>query len=264
MSRTAIATLCVGKEYLSQWEKFCRPNWAHYALRHGFDLKVFTAPLDTSARAGGRSAAWQKCLILEALADYDRVVWLDADIVINREAPSVTMDVPLGKIGAVISGDYLHPDLRLFFLRRTIRPVAVTSADAEEAWRNDQASFYAQAGIACGTHDIVQTGVLVLDPSHRALLRQVYDMYPAEMKFAEQLPLSAAILNSGVLHRMDSKFNTVFVERAVLHYGYLFDAGIQKSPMIHHLTTLAVRMELLNSYFLHFAHEPGYLRYVLE
>jgi hypothetical protein len=262
MGKTAMVTLCVGKEFTSLWDRYCRAGWENYARRHGYDLKAFTSPVDMSTRAAGRTVAWQKCLVLEALADYERVLWVDADIVINREAPAVTVDVPMGKVGAVISGSYIHPDLRMHFLRRTIRPTAITATDEREAWRNDQASFYAEAGITCASPEIVQSGVLVMDASHRGLMREVYESYPAGLRYAEQLPLSAALLNSGVLHRMDSKFNTVFLERAVVHYTYLFDPEIQKNAIFHQLASLAVQAELNNSYFLHFALEPKYMRYV--
>src|SRR5262249_24333747 len=157
------------------------------------------------------SPAWQKCLVLEQLATFERVVWIDADIVINISAPPVTEGVPLGKIGAVLSGGYLHADMRAVFLERR-RGVKVAAAREVEAWQQDQASWYQRVGIASPSPDIVQTGVLVLDQSHRVLLRSVYDApYPGDLMCYEQFPLSADILKAGLLHEINSRFNVVFI-----------------------------------------------------
>jgi hypothetical protein len=81
--RVAVVTLVIGHTYLDRWKFQCEPGWRAYCQRHGYDLVVIDHALDTSARAQSRSPAWQKCLILDGLTQYDRVVWIDADIVIN-------------------------------------------------------------------------------------------------------------------------------------------------------------------------------------
>ena len=108
--RTAIATLCVGSESAALWRKYCARSWKNYARRHGYALEVFGEPLDQSPRARSRSPAWQKCLILSnpKTSQYERVVWVDADIVIAPDAPPIIDAVPIEKVGAVISGDYLQ------------------------------------------------------------------------------------------------------------------------------------------------------------
>lgn len=249
MARTVMTTLCVGDSYRTAWEQCCRKNWEAYAKRHGFDLVAFDAPLDHSERAAKRCPAWQKCLILEALGQYERVVWLDADIVINPQSPSIVDGVPLGKVGGVISGSYIHPDLRALYLTR-FRKIAPELAILPQSWQYDQANYYRNAGVVCKSSDIVQTGVLVLDHSHRTLLRTAYDTYPSNTLAYEQFPLSAAMLNAGLHHPLNSRFNVVFYERAIVHYPYLFDQRFRGHP---DLTRLAVQTELDNSFFLHFA-----------
>src|SRR5437016_2609859 len=100
---TAIVTLAIGTRYREQWHRVCEVNWTRYAARHGYDVICLEDPLDTSDRARGRSPAWQKCLILGQpfAARYERIVWVDADILISPTAPAVTDDVPLERIGAV-------------------------------------------------------------------------------------------------------------------------------------------------------------------
>lgn len=249
MPRTVITTLCIGDSYRAGWQQYCRKSWEVYAKRHGFDLIVFDAPLDHSPRAAKRSPAWQKCLVLEALPQYDQVVWLDADIVINPQSPSIVEGVSLGKVGGVISGSYIHPDLRPVYLNR-FRKIPPELAMQPEIWRQDQTNYYLGVGVVCKSSDIVQTGVLVLDASHRSLLRSVYDNYSGDLPCYEQFPLSAAILNAGLHHPLNSRFNVVFYERALVHYPYLFDPRFAANA---ELTRLAVQTEQDNSFFLHFA-----------
>jgi hypothetical protein len=101
--KKAIVTLAIGKSYEAQFEKYCRFLWSLYTEKHGLDLIVITEHLDNSLRAQSRSAAWQKCLIFSdpRVQNYDQVVWVDADVLINPNSPDITLGVPLEKIGVV-------------------------------------------------------------------------------------------------------------------------------------------------------------------
>src|SRR6266496_4153810 len=85
--KTAIVTLLLGRPYWLAWHEVCAPSWRAYAERHGYDIIAIDRPLDVSPRAMARSPAWQKCLVLQPsiAGEYDRIVWLDADIVIKPE-----------------------------------------------------------------------------------------------------------------------------------------------------------------------------------
>src|SRR5262245_28169353 len=105
--------MALGDGFHDTWKRLCEPNWRLYAERHGFDLICLDRPLDTSTRARQRSASWQKCLILSQpfADDYERIVWIDADILINnRMAPDISAGVPVDKIGAAEDASYLSND----------------------------------------------------------------------------------------------------------------------------------------------------------
>ena len=100
--KKAIVTLAIGEDYINRWRAFCEPNWKAYAKKYGYELIIFDKPLDNSIRASSRSAAWQKCLILDQVAvnKFDRVVWMDSDIVINDAlALDIVSLVPKESIG---------------------------------------------------------------------------------------------------------------------------------------------------------------------
>jgi hypothetical protein len=259
--RNAIATLCVGSESVALWRKYCARSWTDYAQRHGYALEVFEEPLDQSPRARSRSVAWQKCLILSnpKTSQYERVVWVDADIVIAPDAPPIIDAVPIEKVGAVISGDYLQNDMKAVFLERIGRQ-RIEAGKTAEAWSADQRSFYVSAGIDCASSDIVQTGVLVFSRRHRMILEKVYEIdLPSSVIAFEQFPLSASILNQGLFHRVDCRFNFVFFEQMVVHHPYLL-----KKNLVLYATAAkrAVMTEYANSYFLHFAGAQNFMQFL--
>jgi len=168
-----IVTLAIGDQYLRPWKETCEPNWRQYADRHGFDLVCFAEPLDTSERARKRSPSWQKCLILgqESVRDYDRVVWIDADILINNlGAPSVIDSVPIEKVGAVQM--YVHPTpaMHVALLGRMYeywRSNAIVNLTAEE--------YYTARGMPHGVKEALYNAVMVLSPKwHREALEKIY------------------------------------------------------------------------------------------
>ena len=97
--KIAICTLVVGERFEKLFEKFCLRSWEHYCRSHNYELFVFRKPFAVLA---GKSFAWQKLLLLEQpeLAGFDKIIWLDADIIITRNAPP--LEVPAGKLGYVL------------------------------------------------------------------------------------------------------------------------------------------------------------------
>ena len=230
----AIVTLAVGEEHSRRWQTLCEPNWREYGERHGFDLHCIERPLDGSERAAGRSPSWQKLLVLEQpfAREYERIAWVDADILFGREAPSLTEGVPAEKVGAV---DELNTPTEA--IRRLIHPET-----PEE--------YYAAAGLPGGFEQIVQGGLLVLSPAHHAeLLRHVYDSYddPGPDMNYEMRPLSYELLNAGLVHWLDPRFNCLWDVYVAWRHPYLIE-----HPGHPHSRTVA-REALDRVFGLHFA-----------
>src|SRR6185295_11471130 len=78
---------------------------------------------DRSERAVARSPAWQKCLVLsqEWSGKYRQIISLDCDIAINAaEAPSITEQTPVDRVGGVISGAHIPDDLKTVLHKRLL------------------------------------------------------------------------------------------------------------------------------------------------
>ncbi len=264
MSDTAIVVLAIGEEYLAYWRQYCEHSCRAYAGKFNYDLIVVREPLDASPRAQARSAAWQKCLVLsqDFSARYRRIISLDCDIAINfQEAPSITDQVPFDRVGGVISGSHVHEDMRCLLRDRLLRNRSDYSRGLR-TWEALQRAAYVHAGLQ-PLPSVIQTGVLVANPTHhRGIFESIYYSQEHEQHMSrcyEQIPLSHALLTKDMFCPIDTRFNSVFYETALVHYPYLTD---ERLPNYDFAASCAVQTELANNFFLHFAYDRTLARYL--
>jgi len=262
MNQAAIVTLAVGEPHLAYWRKYCERSWNEYAQKCGYDLIVVTEPLDRSARAAGRSPAWQKCLVLsqEFSAKYRQVISLDCDVAINAQAaPPITDRLPLERVSGVISGSHIHEDLLPVLVQRMFGQGDPHERGAGR-WQEMQRVPYARYGLN-SLDRVVQTGVLVASPTHhRAVFESVYLAdYSYTSRCYEQIPLSHTLLTKGLIEPIDTRFNSVFHESMRVHYPYLLNKQL---PAYDLLASCAVQTQFANNFFLHFAYDRDFARYL--
>ncbi len=267
-----IVTLAIGPRYLQAWKRLCESNWRKYADIHGYELLCIDHPLDESDRARRRSPAWQKCLILNQpfSQDYERIVWIDADIVINTAlAPSIAEGIPLEKVGAV---DAFSMPSREVCLQGLQRCYEYWGASGASVIRDTPKNYHVNYGLPAFDHDqVVQTGVMVLSAQHhRDLLLKTYYEYEdkggPEWHY-EARPLSYELLKANAVHWIDHRFNQLWMFYKLLHYPFLInllwsDGGITTRIKRKLAALLGLRMQdvetvcanvaFINSYFLHF------------
>jgi hypothetical protein len=226
---TLLVTLAIGDRYISAWKKLAEPSWRRYAEIHDYDLRCIDHPLDESDRARRRSVSWQKCLVLQQpFADaYERIVWIDSDIVINAEsAPSIVEGVPIEKVGAVDA--FSIPSraaceialLRCFDWWEGLNIEVIRETTPEE--------YHANYGFPTTVHDgVVQCGVLVLSPRyHKQLLARTYHDYEDKGGphwHYEERPLSWELITAGAVHWIDHRFNALWILFKALHYPFLLN-----------------------------------------
>lgn len=97
--KTAFCTIVVGKPYQDAFDRYCRRRFERYAARHGYDPIILTEPVRDLP---GRKFTWQKLCLpdLDWWGTYDQVSFIDADILIARDAPALPV-MPPGTIGGV-------------------------------------------------------------------------------------------------------------------------------------------------------------------
>lgn len=275
--KRAIVTLAVGAKHLNNFNSYCRRSWTRYAERHNLDLVVLTDALDNSERALSRSPAWQKCLILslEPINRYDRVAWLDSDIIINPESPDIFLGVPMDKIGAIDCyanpnpGDYAKWLERLYDHWTKRGSSFVRNATPTE--------YHSRFGLTGNFTSVVQTGVLVLSPTyHRDLLQRVYygyeDKEATEWNY-EMRPLSYEILKADLAFWIDGKFNAEWALIRQNLYPFAYDLNFYEKLTNRVLRSLGFNVSMglmgkcattafLNNYFLHFSGCSSEMRFV--
>lgn len=268
----AIVTLAIGERFLQRWQSLCQENWQKYAEQHGYDLICIDTPLDNSERAQARSPAWQKCLILsqEFSQHYERIVWIDSDILINRNiAPCIVEGIPIEKVGAVDYWSSPTPELFAQTLERQYeRWESMGIPFAKDCTAKD---YYMNYGLPSHFDKVVQTGVMVLSPHyHRKILEKAYFDYEEKggsQWHYEMRPLSYELLKADCVHWIDHRFNLCFYPYMTMYYPFLLDEvspdysllADAKLPIdlgwisIHIQQKICATTAFINSFFLHFA-----------
>jgi hypothetical protein len=243
--KTALVTLIFGRPYQRAWREVCGPTWRAYAEKHGYNVIAIDQPLDTSMRAAMRPPYWQKLLVLrpDIAGTYDRVVWVDADIIINPDAPAITNDVPVEKIGLTDETSFPSREEHRGFQLRL-------------AAERDRLGHCALADLArsmAATSPSPQTGVMVLSPKHhREVLEAIYHGKEHDTVIAEQIYAGRAILERGLAHWLDPRFNAlVYCLKDLAHRRDAIDT----EPKL----ITAIQEWYAANYFLHFAAEQPLL-----
>ena len=248
--RKALVTLTIGQQYQTNWRNLCRKGWQAYCERHGYELINLDERLDTSERANKRSPAWQKLLILSQdwSKNYDRIVWVDSDIIINSTAPSVIDDVPEDKIGAIDEAAF--PTLK--------DHKAVLASNRVHATSGDPESFHTCIGLPA-YKSIVQTGVMVLSPQHQELFEHTYNTHDetGPGPFYEMRALSHEIQKADRQHWISPKFNAVLIWLAMAEIVRTGRQPTNKLEMSYFLTE-----QFFRNFFIHFAGHQDWMQVV--
>lgn len=259
-NKVAIVTIVIGDAYVATWDRLSNESWQLYAARYDIDLIAITVPLDTGARAASRSPAWQKLLILNQpwARQYERIVWLDSDIIISRYAHSIIEYAgPPEKISLTVSSDRMSMSERTIFLERLYNGRIKPSAE-ELMWAEETQKHYNIHNVPPQPY-MFNTGVMVLSPQHHnELFLSCYEDEQTERLY-EQPRLSYEIITRGLEHRISARFNWGIQEALLLYLPEALTTDT-KSPMSDDLRRqmrFFVRRELHNGYFLHFYGSMG-------
>lgn len=276
MNERCLVTLVLGEFHQDHFERYFRPGWQRYCERHGIDLLAIDEPLDQSARARTRSPAWQKCLILSdaRVRRYQRVAWIDADILIHPKAPDVFDHVRPGLVGAVDAWDTalgLDPDET----RRHLQAALARRGIASHIDRTPQA-YHLDWGLPSGHARVVQTGLLILEPAaHEDALLHAYEHAPTTEYHYEMPPLSHEIQARHEVDWLDNRFNLPWLDQLYGRVPGLLDmmpGMTERLLMWASRGRYASRMERIirsilrevsdQSWFLHFAGSIRDVRYL--
>ena len=176
----AIMTIVSGDKYGEIWKR-TEPFFNAYADKIGADLLVLKdlPPLP--------SPHWAKFSIRELLKkQYDRIAFIDADIIIRPDSPSIFDIVPEDQFGIFNEGLYMPRAV-------CIREVMKVHKVELPTW--DGKTYY-------------NTGVMVVSRQHRHIFTVDEEVKPLRNSFGEQTYLNMKIIGSEVkVFSLPYKFN---------------------------------------------------------
>ncbi len=273
----AIVTITIGENYEKMFNNFCRNNWEEYCKKYKYDLIVINQHLDDSKRARERSPAWQKLLILsqEWSNNYDQIVWIDSDVVINnKRAKDIASQVYMNKVGAVDA--YSIPTKQLHYVS-TIRQYNQFKKNNINYIENlNPGQYYKKRGIPGGDlNKVVQTGVFVCSPNHhREIFERIYYEYEDVNKKAswnyEMPAMSYELIRSNIVQWIPNEYNYTVFNLISAYYSFIFDINtltrsrklinylinklrLRKNNFLSAIQSRCLKQIYDNGYFIHFA-----------
>jgi lipopolysaccharide biosynthesis glycosyltransferase len=180
--KLGILTIVAGDRYEKIWER-SEPFFQAYAKKCGADLVVLTG----EGAASLPSPHWLKFSIHELLRkDYNRIAFIDADIIIRDDAPSLFDVVPEDSFGIFNEGE---------FMPRAVCIHEVMKVYKIEDLEYDGRTYY-------------NTGVMVVSRRHRFIFNVTEDIKPLRNHFGEQTFLNLKIMIARTkMHNLNYKFN---------------------------------------------------------
>lgn len=209
-SKVLIVTIALGEKYIAQYNNTFRESQEAYARKNGYDFKVVTDFLETelSGRHTG-TISFQKILVGNEpwSQQYDKIVYLDADVFVNIDAPPIHSIDTGDKIGMV--NEYYQPSYeeRLAIQKR-------------KGWEANPTEYYKLASeeFVLDTDKVLNTGVFIIQPRiHKDFLYGIYAKHvanaidhPRKFHF-EQSAIGYEIQKHNMYHLLDNKWNAIWV-----------------------------------------------------
>jgi len=137
-------------------------------------------------------------------SDYDYIIFIDADILINKEAPPLNFDELGDNIGIV--DEYSQPttDRRLNIQKRM-------------GWETSATDYYKLCGLELQTTQVFNTGVIIMQPTkHAVFLKGIFDKYANNAIghrrgfHYEQSCIGYELQKNNMFKIIDNKFNALW------------------------------------------------------
>ena len=164
--KCCLVTISIGEKYLQNYNKLFRPSQEKYAKKCGYDFKVITDFIKEPKHP--HLLSLNKLLVCDYSweKEYDFIIFIDADIIINENTPTIHNEYNFGdKIGVV---NQSQPTLQARIEAQIHKGYEVTAKDYYKLKSNHNIE----------TDHIINTGVLVIQPKkHKLFLRNIFDTY---------------------------------------------------------------------------------------
>ena len=205
MIKCCLVTICIGDKYLNEYNKLFKASQEKYAKKCGYDFKVIIDFIsNTRHRNVINMNKWLVC-DLEWSNNYDYIIFIDADIIINENTPPIHNFYDFGeKIGVV---NQSQPTLQARLETQKHRGFEIT---AKEYYKK-------HTGLNIDTQHIINSGVIVFQPKiHKNYLKDLvikYEPYIIKQpsnKHKDQPFFGYQLQLDNMYYFMDMKWNAIW------------------------------------------------------
>jgi len=204
--KVLLVTLAIGKQYLQQYELLFKESQENYAKKNGYDFKIITDFLDKNNKYNS-TISFNKILVCnqEWSDEYDFIIFIDADILININSPPIHNYINYDKYIGIID-EYSQPTKE--------RRIQIQT---KMGWETSATEYYKLCDLNIKTDMVFNSGVLVFQPKiHKDFLQNIYDTYIKKSIFHnrgyhyEQSCIGYEIQKNNLYKVIDNKFNAIW------------------------------------------------------
>jgi hypothetical protein len=198
------AVVVIGERYMNIYNSLFRKSHEEYAAKCGYDFRIITEFFDKKYQMID-VVTFNKLLICsqEWAEDYDFIVIVDADILINKNAPPIHLSTDFGTSIGVVD-EFACPTRELS-----------TQVRKQLGWEVTATEYYHKNGFEIETDIGINTGVIVVQPSiHANIMQYIYKKYvqkqighPKKFHF-EQSCIGYELLKNKFYKIIDNRFNS--------------------------------------------------------
>ena len=229
--RVLLTTIVIGDKYLEEYNNLFRQSQVNYALKNGYEFNVISHFLDPITQHHSTITLNKLLLCSQGWAEqFDFIIFVDADIFININAPPIHNFINYGNnIGVVDEYSQPSKERRLNIQRRN-------------GWETSAIDYYKMYNLNIETDMVFNSGLLVLQPRiHRHFLQDIYNKYInqciSQKSFHfEQACIGYEIQKANLFTVLDNRFNAIW--------------GLAKADNIENYN---LETFFNNNFFIHFA-----------
>jgi hypothetical protein len=232
-----LVTIAIGEKYLEEYKNLFYKSQRDYAVKNGYDFKVIRDFLDKNI-INKSTISFNKILVCnqEWSKDYDFIIFIDADILININSPPIHNYIEYDDCIGIID-EYSQPSKE----RRL-------KIQQKMGWETSASDYYKLCGFDIQTDMVFNSGILVMQPKkHNDFLLTIYNKYilqsishPRGFHF-EQSCIGYELQKHNLYKVIDNKFNAVW--------------GLTK---LDNIENISLTKYFNNNYFIHFAGRTDY------
>jgi hypothetical protein len=204
--KVGIFTICIGESYRKNYELVFKSSVEKYCEKYGYDLNVLTDFIGDEKYRNNSYISFMKMIVpySEKAKEYDLIMVLDADIIVNIDSPSFHNIDFNNKIGIV--DEYQQPS---YEKRLEIQK--------ENGWEISASEYYKLCNLDIDTQKLFNSGMFICQPKiHGYFFKNLVEIYINNQLnhyrgfHYEQSVFGYELQKNNLYYIMDSKWNNIW------------------------------------------------------